>query len=83
MAGRSAAKSKPIRKQPGSSFHKLLKNPQVPFALALLFADAILVAIIIAYVPCKHHSQLYLYLLKLNKNSYFRPSRLELVMKWV
>ncbi|XP_027098454.2 dol-P-Man:Man(5)GlcNAc(2)-PP-Dol alpha-1,3-mannosyltransferase isoform X1 [Coffea arabica] len=50
MALRSPPKSKAIQK-PGSTFQKLLKNPQVPFALALLFADAILVGLIIAYVP--------------------------------
>ena len=55
MALRSPPNSKAIQK-PGSTFQKLLKSPQVPFALALLFADAILVWLIIAYVPCKYQS---------------------------
>ncbi|XP_011082479.1 dol-P-Man:Man(5)GlcNAc(2)-PP-Dol alpha-1,3-mannosyltransferase [Sesamum indicum] len=41
---------KPARR-PESSIQKLLKNPKVPFAVALLFADAVLVFLIIAYVP--------------------------------
>ncbi|KAL3517456.1 hypothetical protein ACH5RR_020045 [Cinchona calisaya] len=51
MAVRSAAKSRSEQKPRSTSINKLLKNPRVPFALALLFADAILVALIIAYVP--------------------------------
>ncbi|KAL0457950.1 UNVERIFIED_CONTAM: Dol-P-Man:Man(5)GlcNAc(2)-PP-Dol alpha-1,3-mannosyltransferase [Sesamum latifolium] len=41
---------KPARR-PKSSIQKLLKNPKKPFAVALLFADAVLVFLIIAYVP--------------------------------
>ncbi|KAK4441762.1 Dol-P-Man:Man(5)GlcNAc(2)-PP-Dol alpha-1,3-mannosyltransferase [Sesamum alatum] len=41
---------KPARR-PKSSIQKLLKNPKVPFAVALLLADAVLVFLIIAYVP--------------------------------
>ncbi|KAL0418830.1 UNVERIFIED_CONTAM: Dol-P-Man:Man(5)GlcNAc(2)-PP-Dol alpha-1,3-mannosyltransferase [Sesamum radiatum] len=41
---------KPARR-PKSSIRKLLKNPKIPFAVALLFADAVLVFLIIAYVP--------------------------------
>ncbi|KAL0437607.1 UNVERIFIED_CONTAM: Dol-P-Man:Man(5)GlcNAc(2)-PP-Dol alpha-1,3-mannosyltransferase [Sesamum radiatum] len=41
---------KPARR-PKSSIQKFLKNPKIPFAVALLFADAVLVFLIIAYVP--------------------------------
>ncbi|XP_059437825.1 dol-P-Man:Man(5)GlcNAc(2)-PP-Dol alpha-1,3-mannosyltransferase isoform X1 [Corylus avellana] len=50
MAVRSATRAKPSRRSTAST-SKLFRNPQVPFAFALIFADAILVAIIIAYVP--------------------------------
>ncbi|KAF5931388.1 hypothetical protein HYC85_032261, partial [Camellia sinensis] len=50
MAGRSSTKHKPIHRS-GTSVHKLFKNPNVGFAFALLFIDALLVALIIAYVP--------------------------------
>ncbi|KAL2540507.1 Dol-P-Man:Man(5)GlcNAc(2)-PP-Dol alpha-1 [Abeliophyllum distichum] len=49
-AVQAAAKKKPMRKQ-NSTIQKLLRNPKIPFAVALLFADAILVALIITYVP--------------------------------
>lgn len=50
MAARSAA----IRKSAHRSdnfIQKLVKNPKIPFAIALLVADSILIALIIAYVP--------------------------------
>ncbi|CAL5426012.1 unnamed protein product [Camellia sinensis] len=50
MAGRSSTKDKPIHRS-GTSVHKLFKNPNVGFAFALLFIDALLVALIIACVP--------------------------------
>ena len=34
---------------------KILKNPNLLFPFALISADAILVALIIAYVPCKNY----------------------------
>ncbi|XP_050265061.1 dol-P-Man:Man(5)GlcNAc(2)-PP-Dol alpha-1,3-mannosyltransferase [Quercus robur] len=43
-----AAKPKPKTSDLTS---EIFRNPKVPFALALIFADAILVALIIAYVP--------------------------------
>ena len=56
MALRSAPPraAKPKPKTPGLT-SELFRNPKVPFALALIFADAILVVLIIAYVPCKFH----------------------------
>ncbi|PSS06226.1 Dol-P-Man:Man(5)GlcNAc(2)-PP-Dol alpha-1,3-mannosyltransferase [Actinidia chinensis var. chinensis] len=50
MAVQSAAKDKPSH---GSMFsiHKISKTPIVAFAFALLLIDALLVALIIAYVP--------------------------------
>ncbi|CAI9104914.1 OLC1v1003704C1 [Oldenlandia corymbosa var. corymbosa] len=51
MAARSvAAKRKPHRKH-GSTIAKLFNNPKVAFAVALLLADAAIVALIIAYIP--------------------------------
>lgn len=32
---------------------KIFRNPKIAFAFGLIFADALLVALIIAYVPCK------------------------------
>ncbi|KAH0640178.1 hypothetical protein KY290_037441 [Solanum tuberosum] len=49
-----AAKAAAIRKSSHRSenfIQKLVKNPKIPFAIALLIADSILVALIIAYVP--------------------------------
>nr|XP_004247435.1 dol-P-Man:Man(5)GlcNAc(2)-PP-Dol alpha-1,3-mannosyltransferase [Solanum lycopersicum] len=48
-----AAKAAAIRKSNRSEnfIQKLVKNPKIPFAIAILIADAILVALIIAYVP--------------------------------
>ncbi|KAL3328716.1 hypothetical protein AABB24_036045 [Solanum stoloniferum] len=49
-----AAKSAAIRKSSHGSenfIQKLVKNPKISFAIALLIADSILVALIIAYVP--------------------------------
>ncbi|XP_049343970.1 dol-P-Man:Man(5)GlcNAc(2)-PP-Dol alpha-1,3-mannosyltransferase isoform X2 [Solanum verrucosum] len=49
-----AAKAAAIRKTSHRSenfIQKLVKNPKIPFAIALLIADSILVALIIAYVP--------------------------------
>lgn len=53
MAARSVAKAKSTGKLRRSWIQQLLKTPEVPFAFALLVADAILVGLIIAYVPCK------------------------------
>ncbi|KAB1202952.1 Dol-P-Man:Man(5)GlcNAc(2)-PP-Dol alpha-1,3-mannosyltransferase [Morella rubra] len=50
MAVRSAPREKPLRRSTAPA-SKLSRNPKVPFALALIFADAILVALIIAYIP--------------------------------
>ena len=57
MAVQSAAKDKPSHGSM-SSIHKLSENPKVAFALALLLSDALLVALIIAYVPCKLKSSI-------------------------
>ncbi|KAH0637051.1 dol-P-Man:Man(5)GlcNAc(2)-PP-Dol alpha-1,3-mannosyltransferase [Solanum tuberosum] len=49
-----AAKAAALRKSSHRSenfIQKLVKNPKIPFAIALLIADSILVALIIAYVP--------------------------------
>ncbi|KAI5680427.1 hypothetical protein M9H77_01654 [Catharanthus roseus] len=51
MAARSVAKAKSTGKLRRSWIQQLLKTPEVPFAFALLVADAILVGLIIAYVP--------------------------------
>ncbi|GLT42491.1 hypothetical protein SLA2020_164870 [Shorea laevis] len=54
MAEKSASINLKRRRRRGgdaSLIPKLLKKPEVAFALALLFADAILVALIIAFVP--------------------------------
>ncbi|KAI3472906.1 hypothetical protein Pfo_030974 [Paulownia fortunei] len=40
--------------RPEYSIQKLLKNPKIPFAVTLLFADAIVVFLIITYVPCNY-----------------------------
>ncbi|KAF2298464.1 hypothetical protein GH714_023659 [Hevea brasiliensis] len=50
MAPKSSRKVKPSPR-PQASAAKFLKNPKVAFALALIFMDALLVALIIAYVP--------------------------------
>lgn len=52
MAARSIAKTESGGKS-RSAIQEHLKNLEVPFAFGLLFADAILVSLIIAYVPCK------------------------------
>ncbi|XP_022875894.1 dol-P-Man:Man(5)GlcNAc(2)-PP-Dol alpha-1,3-mannosyltransferase isoform X2 [Olea europaea var. sylvestris] len=51
MAVRSAAaKPKPMRKK-DSSIQKLFRKPKILFPVALLFADAVLVSLIVTYVP--------------------------------
>lgn len=50
MEIRPVIKPKPLQKS-HASIRKLVKNPRVAFALALLVADAFLVALIISYVP--------------------------------
>lgn len=52
MAVQSVPKPNIPRKSE-SSFRKLLNNPKIPFSFVLLLADAVLVALIITYVPCK------------------------------
>lgn len=42
-----------IPRKSESSFRKLFNNPKLPFSFALILADAVLVALIITYVPCK------------------------------
>ncbi|XP_016470519.1 dol-P-Man:Man(5)GlcNAc(2)-PP-Dol alpha-1,3-mannosyltransferase [Nicotiana tabacum] len=51
MAAKSAAAIRKNSHRSDHLFQKLIKNPKIPFAFALLFADSILVALIIAYVP--------------------------------
>ena len=51
MAAESVTQSAPPTRSRGRI--TLLENPKIPFALALLFADAVLVSLIIAFVPCK------------------------------
>lgn len=46
-------KRKPPNKTQQTLIQNIYKNPKTPFAFALLFADAILTALIITYVPCK------------------------------
>jgi hypothetical protein len=59
MAGASspaslrASRSRRLGKETNRS--DLFKKPAVPFAFALILADAILVALIIAYVPCESY----------------------------
>ncbi|KAG6647844.1 dol-P-Man:Man(5)GlcNAc(2)-PP-Dol alpha-1,3-mannosyltransferase isoform X2 [Carya illinoinensis] len=50
MAARSALHAKPSPRSTAPT-SKLFRNPQVPFAFALILADSILVSLIIAYVP--------------------------------
>ncbi|KAJ8749602.1 hypothetical protein K2173_026251 [Erythroxylum novogranatense] len=50
MATKSSRKLKPSRK-PDYWGAKIMKNPKVAFSLAVVFADALLVGLIIAYVP--------------------------------
>ncbi|TKY61792.1 Dol-P-Man:Man(5)GlcNAc(2)-PP-Dol alpha-1,3-mannosyltransferase [Spatholobus suberectus] len=49
MAVESVTQSAPPPRSRGRT--SLLQNPKIPFALALLFADAVLVFLIIAFVP--------------------------------
>lgn len=65
MAARSIAKTKSAGKS-RSAIQEHFKNPEVPFAFGLLFADAILVSLIIAYVPCKDRTPFpfYVYFVK-------------------
>ncbi|KAL5155699.1 Dol-P-Man:Man(5)GlcNAc(2)-PP-Dol alpha-1,3-mannosyltransferase [Glycine soja] len=49
MAAESVTQSAPPTRSRGRI--TLLENPKIPFALALLFADAVLVSLIIAFVP--------------------------------
>ncbi|KAJ8547437.1 hypothetical protein K7X08_011023 [Anisodus acutangulus] len=50
MAAKSAATRKSSHRS-NNFIQKLIKIPKIPFAIALLIADSILVALIIAYVP--------------------------------
>lgn len=58
MEVQSAAKDKRSPHRSLTSIHKILENPKLAFAFALLLADALLVSLIIAYVPCKLNSSL-------------------------
>lgn len=51
MAIPAVPKRKPQKRRPETLIHKLYKNPKTPFAFSLLIADAVLTALIIAYVP--------------------------------
>ncbi|KAH7836766.1 hypothetical protein Vadar_005388 [Vaccinium darrowii] len=51
MAARSANKDKHSPHRSRTFIRKLLENPKVAFAFALLLTDALLVSLIIAYVP--------------------------------
>ncbi|KAI5316153.1 PREDICTED: dol-P-Man Man(5)GlcNAc(2)-PP-Dol [Prunus dulcis] len=52
MAVKSARRVKPSQQRSSKASNiKLFKNPKVAFAFALLLCDAVLVALIIAYVP--------------------------------
>ncbi|KAG5514248.1 hypothetical protein RHGRI_035599 [Rhododendron griersonianum] len=51
MEVQSAAKDKRSPHRSLTSIHKILENPKLAFAFALLLADALLVSLIIAYVP--------------------------------
>ncbi|KAH0978562.1 hypothetical protein GBA52_028281 [Prunus armeniaca] len=52
MAVKSARRVKPSQQRSSKASNiKLLKSPKVAFAIALLLCDAVLVALIIAYVP--------------------------------
>ncbi|CAL9023911.1 unnamed protein product [Prunus brigantina] len=52
MAVKSARRVKPSQQRSSKASNiKLLKNPKVAFAFALLLCDAVLVALIIAYIP--------------------------------
>ncbi|XP_019265641.1 PREDICTED: dol-P-Man:Man(5)GlcNAc(2)-PP-Dol alpha-1,3-mannosyltransferase-like isoform X1 [Nicotiana attenuata] len=53
MAAKSAAAIRKNSHRSDHFFQKLIKHPKLPFAFALLFADSILVTLIIAYVPCE------------------------------
>ncbi|GMY16895.1 dol-P-Man:Man(5)GlcNAc(2)-PP-Dol alpha-1,3-mannosyltransferase [Fagus crenata] len=50
LRSRSAA-PRAAKAKPSALSSELFGNPKLPFALALIFADAILVALVIAYVP--------------------------------
>lgn len=49
----------------------LFKNSKIPFALALIVADAILVALIIAYVPCQIYFPSFFYLFNFGSSVFF------------
>ncbi|XP_021613263.1 dol-P-Man:Man(5)GlcNAc(2)-PP-Dol alpha-1,3-mannosyltransferase isoform X2 [Manihot esculenta] len=51
MAPKSSSRKVKPSQSPRASVFKFLKNPKVAFAVALIFMDALLVALIIAYVP--------------------------------
>ncbi|MFS7987343.1 putative dolichyl-P-Man:Man(5)GlcNAc(2)-PP-dolichol alpha-1,3-mannosyltransferase [Helianthus anomalus] len=51
MAISAAPKRKPPKRRSETVIQKIYKNPKTPFAFALLLADAVLTALIIAYVP--------------------------------
>ncbi|KAM0064596.1 putative dolichyl-P-Man:Man(5)GlcNAc(2)-PP-dolichol alpha-1,3-mannosyltransferase [Helianthus debilis subsp. tardiflorus] len=51
MAISAARKRKPPKRRSETVIQKIYKNPKTPFAFALLLADAVLTALIIAYVP--------------------------------
>ena len=51
MAASSAARGKPSQKS--DSPLKIFRDPKVVFAFALIFIDALLVFLIITFVPCK------------------------------
>ncbi|XP_019253203.1 PREDICTED: dol-P-Man:Man(5)GlcNAc(2)-PP-Dol alpha-1,3-mannosyltransferase-like isoform X2 [Nicotiana attenuata] len=51
MAAKPAAAIRKNSHRSDHFFRKLIKHPKLPFAFALLFADSILVTLIIAYVP--------------------------------
>ncbi|XP_023769346.1 dol-P-Man:Man(5)GlcNAc(2)-PP-Dol alpha-1,3-mannosyltransferase isoform X1 [Lactuca sativa] len=51
MAIPAVPKRKSPKRRSETFIHKFYKNPKIPFAFALLLADAVLTALIIAYVP--------------------------------
>ncbi|CAN4093089.1 unnamed protein product [Withania somnifera] len=51
MAVKSAAAIHKTSHRSNNFIQKIVKNPKIPFVIALLIADSILVALIIAYVP--------------------------------
>lgn len=57
MAVQSMTQSSPPPTSKAST-RRLFENPMIPFAVALALADALLVSLIIAYVPCKFKASL-------------------------